>query len=292
MSSNTDIPTPDPSTGSDEYRLVVYRSEDFQEIRSFNLTVSNIYVLTSVILLLLCGLVYSLMAFTPLKRLIPGYGKIEANQQFLELIDGVDDLTVKVEAQGTYIGAMRTLLGTGLADTEIGGLPDLIDQSEPKLPESATVPIRSTPQAAELVTSPTTNDIGDEDLYRALAKGKVLLPVSGLISSEFDPNIKHFGVDILAPAQTPIISIMDGIVFSSGWDLETGYTIGIQHQDNILSFYKHNSQLLKEKGTFVKAGEAVAIIGNTGTMSSGPHLHFEIWHNGKPINPQDILNFN
>ena len=105
------------------------------------------------------------------------------------------------------------------------------------------------------------------------------------------PEIKHYGVDILAPKSSPINSIMDGYVFSSGWDLETGYTIGVQHEGNILSFYKHNSILLKEKGTFVQAGEAIAIIGNTGTLSSGPHLHFELWHSGKPLNPEDFLNF-
>jgi len=116
--------------------------------------------------------------------------------------------------------------------------------------------------------------------------------VEGIISSDFDPSIKHFGVDILAPAKTPVRAIMDGYVITSGWDLETGYTIGVQHEGQILSFYKHNSHLLKEKGTFVAAGEAVAIIGNTGTLSSGPHLHFEFWHNGKPINPKDILNYN
>ena len=118
------------------------------------------------------------------------------------------------------------------------------------------------------------------------------MPVSGVISSEFQPNIRHYGIDILAPKNTPVKAMMDGFVFSSGWDLETGYTLGIQHKGNILSFYKHNSILLKEKGTFVRAGEAVAIIGNTGTLSSGPHLHFELWHSGKPVNPKDFINFN
>ena len=130
------------------------------------------------------------------------------------------------------------------------------------------------------------------EIYSTLSESDIIVPVSGVISSEFQPNIRHYGIDILAPKNTPVKAMMDGFVFSSGWDLETGYTLGIQHKGNILSFYKHNSILLKEKGTFVRAGEAVAIIGNTGTLSSGPHLHFELWHSGKPVNPKDFINFN
>ena len=130
------------------------------------------------------------------------------------------------------------------------------------------------------------------EIYSTLRESDIIVPVSGVISSEFQPNIRHYGIDILAPKNTPVKAMMHGFVFSSGWDLETGYTLGIQHKGNILSFYKHNSILLKEKGTFVRAGEAVAIIGNTGTLSSGPHLHFELWHSGKPVKPKDFINFN
>lgn len=277
-----------PDKGSDDYKLVVYRSEDFSEVRSINLSPSSIYVASSMVLLLLCGLIFSLLAFTPLKRLIPGYGKIESNQQFLQLIDGVDELAVKIDAQSTYIGAMRTLLSTGLADSEIGSLPPLSDEA---FTMSETVASQANTAKPIDKADKGVANISDIDLLKSINDQTVYHPVSGLVSSEFDPTIKHYGVDVLAPAQTPILAMMDGIVFSSGWDLETGYSIGIQHSDNILSFYKHNSLLLKEKGTFVRAGEAVAIIGNTGTLSSGPHLHFELWHNGQPINPQDIINF-
>ena len=125
------------------------------------------------------------------------------------------------------------------------------------------------------------NDVSiNHSIYDTWLSAEVILPVQGIVSSQFRPEIKHYGIDILAPKSSPINAIMDGYVFSSGWDLETGYTIGVQHEGNILSFYKHNSILLKEKGTFVQAGEAIAIIGNTGTHSSGPHLHFELWHSG------------
>ncbi len=116
-------------------------------------------------------------------------------------------------------------------------------------------------------------------------------PVSGPISSGFMPNLGHIGVDILAPKNTAVKAALDGYIFFSDWTLETGNTIGIQHENNIISFYKHNSVLLKKVGSFVKAGEAVAIIGNTGTLSNGPHLHFELWNNGEPVDPTEYISF-
>ncbi len=281
----------DTNRSSQDYKLVVYRSEDLREVRTMNLSLSNIYVMASSLILLLCFLIFALLAFTPLKRFIPGYGQLEANPRFLELIDGVDDLGAQIDAQVTYIGAMRTILSTGLSDTDKGTLPPTSNQA-------ATTSVNISNPTSSYVFGSRSQESPDVirteqsgEIYDALSQGGAIKPISGIVSSRFDPKIKHYGIDILAPAQTPIMAMMDGIVFSSGWDLETGYSLAIQHENNILSFYKHNSQLLKEKGTFVRAGEAVAIIGNTGTLSSGPHLHFELWHNGKPINPEDLFKF-
>jgi murein DD-endopeptidase MepM/ murein hydrolase activator NlpD len=116
-------------------------------------------------------------------------------------------------------------------------------------------------------------------------------PLSGEISEGFQPDIKHYGVDVVAPQNTAIKTIMDGWVIISDYTVETGNTIGIQHPNNIISFYKHNSALLKKVGSFVKAGEAIAIIGNTGELTDGPHLHFELWHKGKPVDPADFIMF-
>ncbi|HRF40345.1 MAG TPA: M23 family metallopeptidase, partial [Saprospiraceae bacterium] len=114
-------------------------------------------------------------------------------------------------------------------------------------------------------------------------------PIKGKISAGFDADKKHYGTDVVAPQNTAIKSAMDGYVFFSDWTLETGNTIGIQHANNVITFYKHNSALLKKNGAFVKAGEAIAIIGNTGTKTSGTHLHFELWHKGRPVNAVDYV---
>ncbi len=117
-------------------------------------------------------------------------------------------------------------------------------------------------------------------------------PIKGKFTDGFDASEEHFGVDIAAPLNSPVKTISDGMVLLSSWTLDTGYTIAIQHDDNMISFYKHNSVLLKKVGNFVKAGEAIAIMGGTGENSSGPHLHFELWHDQRPVDPTEYINFN
>ena len=268
----------------EEYRLVVFTSDTFQEVRSFDLSLRSIYGLISMACLILLIGFYALFALTPLKHMIPGYGQIEANADFIRLVEKIDDIDDELNAQETYLSAVRTML-------TIPDVSKMPDYNQAKASTNSTLlppgekPTTKNSQAVK-------NDVPiDHNIYDTWLTAEVILPVQGIVSSRFMPEIKHYGVDILAPKSSPINSIMDGYVFSSGWDLETGYTIGVQHEGNILSFYKHNSILLKEKGTFVQAGEAIAIIGNTGTLSSGPHLHFELWHSGKPLNPEDFLNF-
>ncbi len=273
----------------EEYKLVVFRADDFKEVRSFNLSLASIYTMISIVSLLSLFTFYLLFAYTPLKKLIPGYGQIEVNQDFIKLIEDVDDITYQIESQDTYLSALRKLILTpnweGTSQGYKGGSNNVINTSDLKSDIGEENKTQTTVEVSDV-------KVGDNfDIYSTLRTAKVIQPVEGVISSKFMPEVRHFGVDVLAPKDTPVKSMMDGFIFSSGWDLETGYTIGVQHAGNILSFYKHNSILLKEKGTFVRAGEALAIIGNTGTLSSGPHLHFELWHNGKPVNPEDFINF-
>lgn len=276
-----------------EYRLVVLRAEDMEEVRSFDLTASKIYVLISSVILLLVFIIVGLIVMTPLQKLIPGYGRIEANGDFIKLVEKVDQFEAAVEAQEVYINALRKLI---TSDGDSSQSLEFIEVSskivDTKTMDTTLLTDIDTTIPKEKAAYRVSYATDDEDLWQFLTFHHPQAPVEGFISAEFDPSRKHYGVDVLAPANTAVRSILDGYVISSGWDLETGYTIGVQHKGEIISFYKHNSILLKEKGTFVSAGEAVAIIGNTGTLSSGPHLHFEFWHQGKPINPKDIINFN
>ena len=144
------------------------------------------------------------------------------------------------------------------------------------------------PKRAE---NPVLNSAPPSSILSSADYRYLMPPISGVISSGFDAATEHFGVDILAPHDTPVKAIWDGHVITADWTLETGYTIGIQHSNDMVSFYKHNATLLKRNGAFVRAGEAIAIIGNTGKLSSGPHLHFELWLQGKPVDPTNYIDF-
>jgi len=243
--------------------------ETLEEMQSYRISLLNIYTLLSIILVVLSLLIISFIIFTPVKRFIPGYGDVNANPQFLELKANIDLLEEEIDNQELYINGLTNLLD-GVEEDKGGNLAGNVSSSEKKNSSVQETPINS-------------SNLLDELFF--------INPVNGTVSDGFMIDKKHFGVDILAPKNTPIKSIMDGVILNSDWSLETGNTISIQHPNNIISVYKHNSVLLKETGSLVKAGEAIAIIGNTGTLSDGPHLHFELWYNGKPENPEEYFSF-
>jgi murein DD-endopeptidase MepM/ murein hydrolase activator NlpD len=277
------------------YRLVIMNNETFEEKGSYKLTLLNVYIVVSTILVVFFVIVFSLVAYTPLRKYIPGYGDGNMDKEVLALTKELDALEKEFNAQKAYADNFRKML-VGDVTTE----EDIDQEVEPMAPDSS---LNITPSENE---QSLRNEIDLKEVGEAAKKGRAtnlnardvpleqlffLSPINGEISAGFMPDKKHYGVDVLAPKNTAIKAVMDGYVFISDWTLETGNTIGIQHANNIITFYKHNSALLKKVGSFVKAGEAVAIIGNTGTLSSGPHLHFELWHRGQPIDPTAFIQF-
>lgn len=277
------------------YRLVVMNNETFEEVGSYRLTLLNVYVFVSTILVIVAVLVVLAVAFTPLKRYMPGYGTGGENREEVEnLYRQVRKMEKQLAAQEKYSENIKRIL-TGNVDTSVNTnqataiLTDTLQEvplSEAEEELRQEVQLEEVGEAAQ--RSRTANfsprNVSLEHMY-------FTPPANGEISAGFNPDRKHYGLDILAPKNTAIKAAMDGYIFFSEWTLETGNTIGIQHANNTITFYKHNSALLKKTGAFVKAGEAVAIIGNTGTLSDGPHLHFELWHQGKPVDPADFISF-
>ncbi len=277
------------------YRLVVMNNETFEEVRSFQLTLLNVYILISSVVVVVAILVVIAIAFTPIRKYIPGYGDALQDEAIIEAYQKINKLEKQLDAQKLYTDNFRKVL-VGDVQTE-----NDVPKSDPQsLSDSITeVPVSAEEQQLieemeleELgveaqkprTTSLLSKDVPLEQLY-------FIAPIRGEISAGFMPDKDHNGVDILAPKNTAIKAASDGYVFISDWTLETGNTIGIQHANNTITFYKHNSVLLKKAGSYVKAGEGVAIIGNTGTLSSGPHLHFELWYEGKPVDPTEYIDF-
>ena len=268
----------------DKYRLVILNNETFQEISSYRLSMLNLYIILSSVIVVIGAILILMIIYTPIKRLIPGYADVEGSPQIIELNKQLDEIVKEREAQEVYMASFKKML---LADgdfTEYTPTKEENLQAAISIAESENQKISTTTEIRTLpIKEVNTNS---ENYYFDLIK-----PLSGSVSASFMPEKKHNGVDILAPANTAVKSVLDGYVIISGWNVDTGNTIGVQHADNIVSFYKHNSALLKEEGNFVKAGEALAIIGNSGTLSDGPHLHFELWIDGSPVNPENFIKF-
>ncbi len=279
------------------YRFIIMNNETFEEVGSYRLTLLNVYVAASTILVLVAFLVVLAIAFTPLRQYVPGYGEGgSARSQVEALYDEVNSLKEQLAAQRAYSENIRRVL---VGDVETAEAVE--ENAEPVVQPDSIQEVGHSAEEEQLREELELQEVGDaarRGRSNNFSPSDVPLeqlffspPVNGEISAAFMPDKKHFGVDILAPKNTAIKAAMDGFIFFSDWTLETGNTIGIQHNNNVITFYKHNSVLLKKTGSFVKAGEAVAIIGNTGTLSDGPHLHFELWQRGKPVDPVEYIKF-
>lgn len=269
------------------YRLLLLHDETLAEVGSYRLSLLNIYIAVSALLIVTSAIVFSLIFLTPLRTLVPGYANVYESREYRELNGKMQDLDAEMQNQRLYIARFRSLLaGIPASDSIDPHIQDEAGPVERALPTRPLATIEPALVSADLrsIENPISELHGTSFLH-------MVPPIRGVISARFDRNTQHYGTDVLAPENTPVLAILDGTVIASDWTLETGNTIGIQHSGEIVSFYKHNSRILKRLGAKVTAGEAVAIIGNTGETTTGPHLHFELWIEGKPVNPERFVNF-
>ncbi|MEO1517292.1 MAG: peptidoglycan DD-metalloendopeptidase family protein [Bacteroidota bacterium] len=276
------------------YRLVVMNNDTFEEIGSYKLSLLNVYILFSSIAVFVALLVAALIIFTPVKRYIPGFGDGK-HKEIMALNRQVQEMEAELQAQRAYTNNFRKILVGDVAslsesDVEATDVSDsLMEVERIKEDELLRKEIELEQQIQEKALLSKTANF--KSRYLSLEKMYFTPPITGIVGARFDLVKKHNGIDVMAPKNTPIKAVLDGHVVVSDWTLDTGYTLGIQHAGNVVSFYKHNSALLKKVGDYVKAGEAVAIIGNTGTLTNGPHLHFELWHEGRPLDPASFIIF-
>lgn len=276
------------------YRLVITNDETFEEISSYRLSLFNIYTLVSIAFVSTALLVIGSIIFTPLKRYIPGYADYKASAEYIALNKQITKMEETIDAHDKYAENFRKILVGDIQpmaeDEKVATeFHDSLIQVE-RIAEDEQ--LRQEMQLEQIrQVSTKGKEEQREVIKQRLEQIHFSAPLNGEISAGFMKEKKHFGIDILAPKNTPIKAILDGVVVSADWTLETGHSLCIQHPNNVISFYKHNSKLLKTTGDVVNAGEAIAIIGNTGTLSDGPHLHFELWYKGKPINPSDYILF-
>jgi len=283
-----------------KYRIFIRNDETLQQIFSLKLNFPTIYILLTSAVVLCFFITWVLIAYTPLKRLMPGYEDVYMHPEYIKLNKKVDEVAKAFDDQQFYIESFRALLLGESADslrlqkevTQVGN-SDLFDSKESAEISGPLKP--ELPKGSGMVDDKNFIQMNKEeenkDMLASARKLYLIPPVKGVVINSFDPLKRHYGIDLSAPKNTAVKAILEGHVISSDWTLETGNTIGILHDNKIISFYKHNAANLVPIGTYVQAGEAVAIIGNTGTQSSGPHLHFELWINGTPVNPVEYINF-
>ena len=271
-----------------DYKVVVSSEDTFEEKFAFKASKINVFVLMLVYSVILISFTISVVFFTQLRELVPGYSSSDLLSRAIYLTQKTDSLESQIELNNKFYKSIEDVL-SGKTDEFI---------------ERDNIPIDSSLNDKNLFSiSPNSEDsilrnyVDSQDKFN-LTKNELVIenkmffsPIKGDITQAFNFEENHFAIDIAADIGTPVKSILDGKILFSEWSVDTGHVIIVDHGDNIVSVYKHNSKSLKEQNDFVQAGEVIAYSGNQGSLSSGPHLHFELWKNGTPIDPEPLLNF-
>ncbi len=280
-----------------KYRLVIFDDDTYEEKFSFKLSAYNVFVFLVSLSIFLIFITTYIIAFTSLREYIPGYSNVGLSKRVYKMERTADSLENVLRQNEVYFNNLKRIVDGSDNFTEDS---ELQSDKNMKSLSSDTIRIRKSVEdsllrlefeSAERYNLQIESNLTPESRKKAMAVTGFFVPVKGLITNEFDSKNRHYGIDIVAKTNEAIKATLAGTVVYADWTLEKGYVIGIQHAGNFFSLYKHNSALLKKEGDLVKAGEPIAIIGQSGELSTGPHLHFELWFNGTPINPKDYISF-
>lgn len=271
----------------DRYRLIIYNDTTFQSVWSMKLSRLKVFTVTSLLSAVIVVLVILLIATTGLREYIPGYPKAEYRQMVLYTAVKLDSLENEIEKRDRFFEGIKAIISGESPEIQ----PDTDTITELHQVEFAELNHDSVFQdrlLAEQTSLSLQNNVYNKP---DISQIHFFVPLKGLITNNFDSATDHFGIDLVSDPNSRIFSTLDGTVIFAGWTLETGYVMYIQHEADIVSVYKHNSELLKSIGEKVKAGDPIAIIGNSGELSTGPHLHFELWHGGTALDPEQYIDF-
>lgn len=269
-----------------KYRLVILNEESYEEKFSYGLSGLNVFLLTAFLAILIIGLTASLIAFTSLKEYIPGYDSTLLRTKALKNIERVDSLTQVIYSNQEFINSIGGVITGEIKKREFKSDQNEVNQF---LNDKALKTSKEDSILRKIVEK--------EDRFNALdpitKKVDFVLfsPVVGKVTSGFDFGSKHFGIDVALPLKTPIKAVAGGTVVFAEWTVQTGFVIILKHTFGLISIYKHIDSGLIKQGDLIEPGQVIAFSGNTGELTSGPHLHFELWREGNPINPLDYINF-
>lgn len=275
-----------------KYRISVINEDTFDEVRRVRLSVFNIVLFVALTLLVASAIVVSLIFYTPIKEYVPGYPDSETRASMVNNAQLVDSLIVKLNQNEMYLEGVRQIL--------TGDIPEELyaDSSAQRNKEVIMERVRLQASDDEKAFRAQVENEEQYNLSLLDKAGEVraertvfFSPVKGMITERFDPKKGHFGLDIATKEREHILAVSDGTVILVDYSITAGNVISIQHTDNIISTYRHASSILKKTGAKIKAGEAIAIVGNTGTLSTGVHLHLELWKDGEAVDPETLIVF-
>jgi len=266
------------------------RDTTFEEVWFMRLSRLNVIAVLSTAIIVMTAVIIAFIVYTPLKEMIPGYPTAETTRDIRLNALRLDSLEHQLYLKDQYIENILTIMS--------GGIPESFESTDPA--------VQVNPQNIQDYRSKEDSmlrlEVEEQQRYnlslfeanpeiRSLSDLFFFSPVQGMINGRFNPELKHYGVDVVVSGDPVVKSVLDGTVLLANYTAETGYLIQIQHENELISVYRHNKELLKKPGDLIRAGEAIAIVGNTGEITTGPHLHFELWHKGKPIDPIQFISF-
>lgn len=270
-----------------KYRLSILNDETFEEVWQYRLSRMNVIIAVGGFAIFLIIMVSVLIAFTPLREFIPGYPDGETRKGYVKNALRADSLERVLKQWENYYANINTILN--------GGVPLTIESKADTAKHSRTVEYARSKEDSLL-----RNQIEADQMYNLSFNSSgntktntffFIPPVKGIVTNRYSPLQNHYGIDLVAAPNEVVLAVAKGTVILADWTIETGYTIAVQHENNFISVYKHNSKLLKRQGDVVGAGDAIAIIGNSGELTTGPHLHFELWQNGNTLDPSKFIHF-
>ena len=273
-----------------KYRLILMNDSSLEEQVSFRFSALDVITVLTIGCVLLFVFFLLLVGYTPLNEFVPGKASSSLHKELIAITLKTDSLEKKLLVNELYLKNITAIVN-GEDTINISTENTLVlSASETELSFKKSKEdslLRLAVEAEDKISISPTDKKDNLDMESML----FFSPIKGVVTNGFDRKKNHFGTDIVAKQDEPIKCVFDGVVVISHWTSETGNVIGVQHANGMFSLYKHNSILFKRAGEYVKSGEVIAIIGNSGELSSGPHLHFELWHKGTPVNPENYISF-
>lgn len=276
-----------------KYRLTILNEQTYEELFSMRLSQLNVFISFGFTAMFLVLVTTVIISFTNLREYIPGYPSGEQRRMMIRNYQRVDSLLFEIDRRDRFIGNMRAVIS--------GDLPadafSRSDTANSKNAHSSAVKLARSKEdslfrlAVEEEERFNVSNISQRKTDTRLELMYFFPPLKGVVTNRYGDSKGHYGIDVVAVPGSRVSAVLEGTVIFSGWTVETGYVIQLQHANQLVSIYKHNGKLLKEVGDNVRAGEAIATVGNSGEYTTGPHLHFELWYGGVPLNPENYISF-